>query len=108
MSEHVHSVTDGDFEAEVMNSPLPVLVDYWAKWCAPCRALAPVLDDISADYDGRLKIVKINIDENQQTPANYGVRSIPTLMLFKDGDLMATNVGALSKTQLTSFIDSHI
>ncbi|MDR2015046.1 MAG: thioredoxin [Azoarcus sp.] len=108
MSEHIHSVTDGDFETEVLNSPLPVLVDYWASWCAPCRALAPVLDDISADYDGRLKIAKIDIDKNQRIPANYGVRNIPTLMLFKDGGLVATKVGLLSKTQLTSFIDSHI
>ncbi|MDR2208147.1 MAG: thioredoxin [Azoarcus sp.] len=108
MSESIHSVTDGDFEAEVLNSPLPVLVDYWADWCAPCRALTPVLNEISADYDGRLKIAKIDIDKNQQTPASYGVRNIPTLMLFKDGDLVATKVGLLSKSQLTSFIDSHI
>lgn len=108
MSEHTHSVTDSSFEAEVLKSPVPVLVDYWAEWCAPCRALAPVLDDIFAAYDGRLKIAKIDIDKNQQTPAKYGIRNIPTLMLFKDGDLVATQVGLLSKSQLTSFIDSHL
>jgi len=108
MNERIHSVTDGDFEVEVLQSSLPVLVDYWADWCAPCRALAPMLNDISADYDGRLKIAKIDIDKNPQTPANYGIRNIPTLMLFKDGDLVATQVGLLSKTQLTSFIESHI
>ncbi|MCL2162453.1 MAG: thioredoxin [Betaproteobacteria bacterium] len=108
MNERIHSVSDGNFEAEVLKSPLPVLVDYWADWCGPCRALAPVLDDISTDYEGRLKVAKIDIDKNPQTPANYGIRNIPTLMLFKDGDLVATQVGLLSKTQLTSFIDSHI
>ena len=108
MNERIHSVTDGNFEAEVLKSPLPVLVDYWADWCGPCRALAPMLDDISTDYDGRLKVAKIDIDKNPQTPANYGIRNIPTLMLFKDGNLVATQVGLLSKTQLTSFIDSHI
>jgi len=108
MSELTHFVTDSDFEAEVLKSPLPVLVDYWADWCAPCRALTPMLDELSVDYDGRLKIAKINIDENPQTPANFGIRNIPTLMLFKDGNLVATQVGLLSKSQLTSFIDSHI
>jgi thioredoxin 1 len=108
MSEHIHSVTDGDFEVEVLKSPLPVLVDYWADWCGPCRAIAPMLDEISANYDGRLKVAKIDIDKNQQTPARYGIRNIPTLMLFKGGDLIATQVGLLSKSQLTSFIDSHI
>ncbi len=108
MSELIHSVTDGNFEAEVLKSPLPVLVDYWADWCAPCRALAPVLDELSAHYDGRLKVAKIDIDKNPQAPAKFGIRNIPTLMLFKDGNLVATQVGLLSKSQLTSFIDSHI
>jgi len=108
MSELILSVTDNDFEAVVLKSSLPVLVDYWADWCAPCRALAPVLDEISAHYDGRLKVAKIDIDKNSKTPADYGIRNIPTLMLFKDGNLVATKVGLLSKSQLTSFIDSHI
>jgi len=108
MSKLTHSVTDSDFETEVLKSPLPVLVDYWADWCAPCRALAPVLDELSASYEGQLKIAKIDIDKNPQTPAKFGIRNIPTLMLFKDGNLVATQVGLLSKTQLTSFIDSHI
>jgi thioredoxin 1 len=108
MSKLTYSVTDGDFETEVLKSPLPVLVDYWADWCAPCRAIAPMLDELSADYAGRLKIAKIDIDKNPQTPAKFGIRNIPTLMLFKDGNLVATQVGLLSKSQLTSFIDSHI
>jgi thioredoxin 1 len=108
MSEHIQAVTDGDFETEVLKSPLPVLVDYWADWCAPCRALGPVVDEISEDYDGRLKVTKMDIDQNPKTPAGYGIRNIPTLMLFKDGNLVATKVGLLSKSQLTSFIDSHI
>ena len=108
MSEHIQYVNDGDFEAEVLQSQLPVLVDYWADWCGPCKALSPVLDEVSKDYSDRLKIAKLNIDENQQTPAKYGIRGIPTLMLFKGGDLVATKVGLLSKSQLTSFIDSHL
>jgi len=108
MSELIHSVTDDDFEAEVTKSSLPVLVDYWADWCAPCRALAPLLDEISAHYGAQLKVAKINIDKNPKTTASYGIRSIPTLMLFKDGDLVATQVGLPSKSQLISFIDSHI
>jgi thioredoxin 1 len=108
MSEHIHYVTDGDFETEVLQSPAPVLIDYWADWCNPCKALAPILDDVAKDYSDRLKIAKLNIDENQQTPAKYGIRGIPTLMLFKDGNLVATKVGLLSKSQLTSFIDSNL
>lgn len=108
MSEHIQYVNDGDFEAEVLQSQLPVLVDYWADWCGPCKALSPVLDEVSKDYSDRLKIAKLNIDENQQTPAKYGIRGIPTLMLFKGGDLVATKVGLLSKSQLTSFIDTNL
>ncbi|MDR1227686.1 MAG: thioredoxin [Azoarcus sp.] len=108
MSEHIHHVTDDTFEAEVLQSPLPVLIDYWADWCGPCKAFAPLLEDIVEDYGGRLKIAKLDIDENQQTPARFGIRSIPTLMIFKDGNLVATKVGALPKSQLTSFIDSHL
>ncbi|MDR3212803.1 MAG: thioredoxin [Azoarcus sp.] len=108
MSEHIHYVTDDTFESEVLQSELPVLIDYWADWCAPCKALAPLLDKLAEDYGGRLKIAKMNIDENQQTPARFGIRNIPTLMIFKGGDLAATKVGLLPKSQLTSFIDSNI
>ena len=108
MSQHIHYVTDATFEAEVLQSNTPVLVDYWAEWCGPCKAIAPVLDEIASEYGDRLKIAKLNIDENQDTPPKYGIRGIPTLMLFKDGNIEATKVGALTKSQLTAFIDSHI
>lgn len=108
MSEHIHYVTDATFEAEVLQSAVPVLVDYWAEWCGPCRSIAPVLDEISREYAGRLKVAKVNVDENVKTPARYGIRGIPTLMLFKNGDVAATKVGALSKSQLSAFIDSNI
>ena len=108
MSEHIHYVTDSNFEAEVLQSQTPVLVDYWAEWCGPCKMIAPILDAVAQDYAGKLKVVKLNIDANQETPARFGVRGIPTLMLFVDGTVVATKVGALSKSQLTSFIDSNI
>ncbi len=108
MSEHIRYVTDDAFTAEVLQSPLPVLVDYWAEWCGPCRMIAPILDEIAQEYSGRLTVAKLNVDENQQTPQKYGVRGIPTLMLFKNGNIEATKVGALSKSQLTAFIDSHL
>ena len=108
MSEHIHYVTDGSFTAEVLESPTPVLVDYWAEWCGPCRMIAPILDEVAKEYAGKLKVAKLNIDENQQTPPKYGVRGIPTLMIFKGGNVEATKVGALSKSQLTTFIDSNI
>ncbi|MDY0013686.1 MAG: thioredoxin TrxA [Rhodocyclaceae bacterium] len=108
MSEHIHYVTDGNFEAEVLQSPTPVLVDYWAEWCGPCKMIAPILDDVAKEYQGKLKVAKLNIDENQGTPAKYGIRGIPTLMLFKGGNVEATKVGALSKSQLTSFIDANL
>jgi thioredoxin 1 len=108
MSEHIHYVTDDNFDAEVLQSPTPVLVDYWAEWCGPCKMIAPILDDIAKEYTGRLKIAKLNIDENPGTPPKYGIRGIPTLMLFKNGNLEAQKVGALSKSQLTAFLDSNI
>jgi len=108
MSQHIHYVTDASFESDVLQSPLPVLVDYWAEWCGPCKMIAPILDEVAKEYDGRLKVTKLNIDENQATPPKYGIRGIPTLMLFKNGNIEATKVGALSKSQLTAFIDSHI
>ncbi len=108
MSEHIQYVSDATFDAEVLQSPLPVLVDYWAEWCGPCRMIAPILDEIAKEYAGRLSIAKLNVDENQQTPQKYGIRGIPTLMLFKNGNIEATKVGALSKSQLAAFIDSHI
>jgi len=108
MSEHIHYVSDATFDAEVIQSALPVLVDYWAEWCGPCRMIAPILDEIAREYAGRLTVTKLNVDENQQTPQKFGIRGIPTLMLFKNGNIEATKVGAVSKSQLTAFIDSHI
>ena len=108
MSEKIIHITDDTFEQEVLQSQTPVLVDYWAEWCGPCKMIAPVLDQIARDYEGRLKVAKLNIDENQATPPKYGIRGIPTLMLFKNGNLEATKVGALSKSQLAAFIDSNI
>ncbi|SFI67630.1 thioredoxin TrxA [Nitrosomonas sp. Nm34] len=108
MSQHVHYITDATFEAEVLQSTTPVLVDYWAEWCGPCKMIAPILDEVASEYSGRLKVAKLNIDENQATPPKYGIRGIPTLMLFKNGNIEATKVGALSKSQLTAFIDSHL
>ena len=108
MSEHITHLSDDAFEQEVLQSQIPVLVDYWAEWCGPCKMIAPILDEISKEYAGRLKVAKLNIDENQQTPPKYGIRGIPTLMLFKNGNVGATKVGALSKSQLTAFIDSNI
>ena len=107
-SENVQEFTDDNFEQEVLHSNTPVLVDYWAEWCGPCKMIAPALDQIASEYQGRLKVAKLNIDENQSTPPKYGIRGIPTLMLFKNGNVEATKVGALSKTQLAAFIDSNI
>ncbi len=107
-SSQVQHVTDDSFEPVVLKSEVPVLVDYWAEWCGPCKSIAPILDQVAKEYDGRLKIAKINVDENQQVPAKFGIRGIPTLMLFKNGNLEATRVGALSKSQLTAFLDSNI
>lgn len=108
MSEQIVHVTDDSFETEVLQSGEPVLVDYWAEWCGPCKMIAPVLDEIAGEYAGRLKIAKLNIDENSNTPPKYGIRGIPTLMLFKGGEVEATKVGAVSKSQLTAFIDSNL
>jgi len=107
-SQSIKQVTDDSFEPDVLRSEVPVLVDYWAEWCGPCKSIAPILDEVAKEYDGRLKVAKINVDENQQVPARFGVRGIPTLMLFKNGNLEATRVGALSKSQLTAFLDSNI
>ncbi|MGD8911416.1 MAG: thioredoxin TrxA [Candidatus Thiodiazotropha sp.] len=108
MSEQIVHVTDDSFESEVLQSTQPVLIDYWAEWCGPCKMIAPVLDDIASEYGGKLKVVKLNIDENPNTPPRYGIRGIPTLMLFKDGEVEATKVGAVSKSQLVAFIDSNL
>ena len=108
MGSHIQHVTDDTFETEVLQAPVPVLVDYWAEWCGPCKIIASILDEVAQEYAGRLKIAKLNIDENQATPPKYGIRGIPTLMLFKNGNIEATKVGALSKSQLTTFIDSNI
>jgi thioredoxin 1 len=108
VSEHIIYVNDDNFEAEVLNSSDPVLVDYWAEWCGPCKMIAPILDEIASEYTGKIKVAKLNIDDNPQTPPRYGIRGIPTLMLFKNGNVEATKVGALSKSQLTAFIDSNI
>ena len=108
MSDKIVHVTDASFENDVLNAEGPVLIDYWAEWCGPCKAIAPVLNDIAEEYDGKLTIAKINIDENPGVPAKYGVRGIPTLTIFKGGNVEATKVGALSKSQLTAFIDSNI
>ena len=106
MSDKIVHVTDGSFEDDVLKAEDPVLVDYWAEWCGPCKAIAPILGEIAEEYAGRLKIAKLNIDENPSTPPRYGIRGIPTLMLFKDGNVEATKVGALSKSQLSAFLDS--
>lgn len=107
-SDLIQHVTDATFDTDVLKSSQPVLVDYWAEWCGPCKAIAPILDDVSKSYDGRVKVVKLNVDENRDVPAKFGIRGIPTLMLFKDGQLAATKVGALSKAQLVAFLDGQL
>lgn len=107
-SELIKHISDASFDGDVTQSTTPVLVDYWAEWCGPCKAIAPILDEVSKDYDGRLQIAKMNVDENRDVPAKFGIRGIPTLMLFKDGKLCATKVGALTKAQLTAFIDANL
>mgnify|MGYP000571793091 CR=1 FL=1 len=108
MSEKIVYVTDDTFEQEVTQAEGTVLVDYWAEWCGPCKMIAPVLEDIADEYEGKLKICKLNIDENEQTPPKFNIRGIPTLMLFKNGNVDATKVGALSKSQLVAFLDSNL
>ncbi len=108
VSEKIVYLSDESFESDVLQAEHPVLVDYWAEWCAPCKMIAPILEEIADEYDGRLTVAKLNIDDNANTPPKYGIRGIPTLMLFKDGAVEATKVGALSKSQLTAFLDSNI
>lgn len=107
-SDLIKHITDASFEADVLQSSTPVLVDYWAEWCGPCKMIAPILDDIAAAYDGKLVVAKMNVDENREIPAKFGIRGIPTLMVFKNGELAATKVGALAKAQLTAFIDQNL
>ena len=104
----IHHTTDTNFEEDVLKSEVPVLVDYWAEWCGPCKVIAPMLEEIAQEYDGKMKICKLDIDANDATPHKYEIRGIPTLMLFKNGNVEATKVGALSKSQLTAFLDSNI
>ena len=108
MAEHIVHISDESFEEEVLQSEQPVLIDYWAEWCGPCKMIAPVLDEIATEYSNRLKVVKLNIDDNPQTPPKYGIRGIPTLMVFKNGQVEATKVGAVSKAQLTAFLDDSL
>ena len=107
-SELIKHTSDASFDTDVLKAGKPVLVDYWAEWCGPCKMIAPILDEVSKTYDGRLKVAKMNVDENRDIPAKFGIRGIPTLMLFKDGQLAATKVGAMSKAQLTAFIDQQL
>ena len=107
-SDLVKHVSDASFDADVLQSAQPVLVDYWAEWCGPCKMIAPILDEVAKDYGQRLTVAKMNVDENRDVPARFGIRGIPTLMIFKGGQLAATKVGALSKPQLTAFIDAHL
>jgi thioredoxin 1 len=105
---NISAITDTSFETEVIESSTPVLVDFWAQWCGPCKAIAPILDDLAQKYTGKVKIVKIDVDHNPATPPKFGVRGIPTLILFKDGQVKATQVGMISKNELMSFIDTNV
>lgn len=108
MSDNIIHVTDATFEDEVLKSDIPIMVDYWAEWCGPCKAIAPILEEIAGEYNGKLQVAKMDVDENQETPQKYAVRGIPTLMIFKNGDVAGIKVGQLSKSQLSAFIDSTI
>ncbi len=108
MSDNILSLSDDSFETDVLKSDMPVLVDYWAEWCGPCKMISPILEEIATEYEGRVRVAKLNIDENPGTPPKFGIRGIPTLMLFKNGEVEATKVGALSKSQLTAFLDQSI
>ncbi|MFM1949965.1 MAG: Thioredoxin [Pseudomonadota bacterium] len=107
-SDLIKHITDATFDADVLKSDKPVVVDFWAEWCGPCKMIAPILDDVAGVYQGKLQITKMNVDENRDIPAKFGIRGIPTLMVFKDGQLAATKVGAMSKAQLTAFIDQQL
>ncbi len=107
-SDLIKHISDASFEADVLQSAQPVLVDYWAEWCGPCKMIAPILDEVATSYSGRLNVAKMNVDQNREVPAKFGIRGIPTLMIFKGGQLAATKVGALSKAQLTAFIDGNL
>lgn len=108
MSDNIVQLSDESFEADVINADQPVLVDFWAEWCGPCKMIAPILDDIADEFDGKIKIGKLNVDHNNETPPKYGIRGIPTLLLFKGGEVVGTKVGALSKAQLSEFINEHV
>jgi thioredoxin 1 len=108
VSDQIVYTSDADFQKDVLSSDVPVLVDYWAEWCGPCKMIAPILDEIAGDYQGKLKIAKVNVDENQQVTQKYGIRSIPTLMIFKGGSVQAQKVGAMSKSQLAAFIETNL
>ncbi len=107
MSEHILQISDAEFDEKVLKSTSPILVDFWAEWCGPCKMIAPILEEIAVEYQGRLTVAKVNIDNNPGTPQRYGVRGIPTMILFKDGEVLATKVGALAKSQLAAFIDAN-